>query len=162
MLTFWMTSAKCWYNNFLYMYILHTLYISMFMQVFKAVLFVCVCVCVCVSKVSEFTDKVNFYVMSAVSFFKSMWPKIKSSAALFVGKSRNYWHVQIGMLEFCSLWFTTGTTPVCSVMMLTGCMLPRPSPKLVWYQKKNTFVRISDCGHMVDMNSCEMWDAKYS
>jgi len=29
--------------------------------------------------------KVNFYVMNAVTFFKSMWPEVKCNAALFVG-----------------------------------------------------------------------------
>ncbi|XP_061166579.1 maestro heat-like repeat-containing protein family member 1 isoform X3 [Saccostrea echinata] len=33
----------------------------------------------------EFPDKINFYVMGCVSFFKSLWPEIKSNAALFVG-----------------------------------------------------------------------------
>ena len=38
-------------------------------------------------QVQDFTDKVNFYVMNAVTFFKSMWPEVKCNAALFVGKS---------------------------------------------------------------------------
>ena len=53
-----------------------------------ACVYVCVCVCVCVLlQVQDFTDKVNFYVMNAVTFFKSTWPEVKSNAALFVGKS---------------------------------------------------------------------------
>ncbi|KAL5022847.1 hypothetical protein ScPMuIL_002002 [Solemya velum] len=35
--------------------------------------------------IQDFTDKVNFYVMNCVSFFKSFWPEIKSNAALFTG-----------------------------------------------------------------------------
>ncbi|XP_034336261.2 maestro heat-like repeat-containing protein family member 1 isoform X2 [Magallana gigas] len=35
--------------------------------------------------IDDFPDKVNFYVMGCVSFFKSFWPEIKSNAALFVG-----------------------------------------------------------------------------
>lgn len=38
-------------------------------------------------KIDDFPDKVNFYVMGCVSFFKSFWPEIKSNAALFVGKN---------------------------------------------------------------------------
>ena len=37
-------------------------------------------------QVVDFSDKVNSYVMNAVMFFKSMWPEVKSNAALFVGK----------------------------------------------------------------------------
>ena len=37
-------------------------------------------------QVTDFTDKVNFYVMNAVTFFKSMWSQVKANAALFVGK----------------------------------------------------------------------------
>ena len=40
-------------------------------------------------QVQDFTDKVNFYVMNAVTFFKSMWPEVKCNAALFVGKQYN-------------------------------------------------------------------------
>ena len=35
---------------------------------------------------TDFTDKVNAYVMNAVMFFKSMWPEVKRNAALFVGE----------------------------------------------------------------------------
>ena len=38
-------------------------------------------------QVTEFTEKVNSYVMNSVMFYKSMWPEIKCNAALFVGKS---------------------------------------------------------------------------
>jgi hypothetical protein len=38
-------------------------------------------------QVTDFTDKVNSYVMNAVMFFKSMWSEVKSNAALFVGES---------------------------------------------------------------------------
>ena len=38
-------------------------------------------------KIQDFPDKLNFYVMGNVSFFKSMWPEIKGNAAMFVGKS---------------------------------------------------------------------------
>ena len=34
----------------------------------------------------DFLDKVNFYIMAAVQFFKSMWPEVRGNAALFVGK----------------------------------------------------------------------------
>ena len=44
------------------------------------------CVCVCV-QVQDFTDKVNFYVMNSVTFFKSMWPEVRRNASLFVGES---------------------------------------------------------------------------
>lgn len=37
-------------------------------------------------QVNDFTDKVNFYVMNAVTFFKSMWSQVKANAALFVGE----------------------------------------------------------------------------
>lgn len=39
------------------------------------------------SQVTDFTDKVNSYVMNAVMFFKSMWSEVKCNAALFVGKT---------------------------------------------------------------------------
>jgi hypothetical protein len=35
--------------------------------------------------VVDFIGKVNFYIMSCVQFFKSMWPEIRANAALFVG-----------------------------------------------------------------------------
>lgn len=35
--------------------------------------------------VQDFPEKVNFYVMNAVTFFKSMWAEVKCNAALFVG-----------------------------------------------------------------------------
>jgi hypothetical protein len=35
--------------------------------------------------VTDFTDKVNFYIMNAVTFFKSMWSQVKANAALLVG-----------------------------------------------------------------------------
>ena len=38
-------------------------------------------------QVTDFTDKVNSYVMNAVMFFKSMWSEVKCNAALFVGRS---------------------------------------------------------------------------
>ena len=43
-------------------------------------------VCVCI-QVQDFTDKVNFYVMNSVTFFKSMWPEVRRNASLFVGES---------------------------------------------------------------------------
>ena len=38
-------------------------------------------------QVTDFTDKVNFYIMNAVTFFKSMWSPVKANAALLVGKN---------------------------------------------------------------------------
>ncbi|XP_052229832.1 maestro heat-like repeat-containing protein family member 1 isoform X3 [Dreissena polymorpha] len=35
--------------------------------------------------IQDFPEKVNFYVMGCVSFYKSVWPEIKSNAALFTG-----------------------------------------------------------------------------
>ncbi|XP_052059790.1 maestro heat-like repeat-containing protein family member 1 isoform X2 [Mytilus californianus] len=35
--------------------------------------------------IQDFPDKVNFYVMGCISFYKSMWPEIKCNAALFTG-----------------------------------------------------------------------------
>uniref|UniRef100_A0A2C9KZ46 Maestro heat-like repeat-containing protein family member 1 n=1 Tax=Biomphalaria glabrata TaxID=6526 RepID=A0A2C9KZ46_BIOGL len=35
--------------------------------------------------IQELSEKINFYVMGCVSFFKSPWPEIKSNAAMFVG-----------------------------------------------------------------------------
>ncbi|XP_011410499.2 PREDICTED: maestro heat-like repeat-containing protein family member 1 [Amphimedon queenslandica] len=35
--------------------------------------------------VVDFTEKVNFYIMASVQFFKSMWPEVRGNAALFVG-----------------------------------------------------------------------------
>ncbi|KAL4234897.1 Mroh1p [Mactra antiquata] len=35
--------------------------------------------------IKDFPEKVNFYVMGCVSFYKSMWSEIKSNAALFTG-----------------------------------------------------------------------------
>ncbi|OWF48217.1 Maestro heat-like repeat-containing protein family member 1 [Mizuhopecten yessoensis] len=35
--------------------------------------------------IQDFPDKVNFYAMGCVAFFKSSWPEIKSNAALFIG-----------------------------------------------------------------------------
>jgi hypothetical protein len=39
----------------------------------------------CKHIVTDFTDKVNFYIMNAVTFFKSMWSQVKANAALLVG-----------------------------------------------------------------------------
>ncbi|XP_065915103.1 maestro heat-like repeat-containing protein family member 1 [Dysidea avara] len=39
----------------------------------------------CKHVVIDFKDKVNFYVMGAVSFFKSTWSRVKCNAALLVG-----------------------------------------------------------------------------
>ncbi|CAI8027036.1 Maestro heat-like repeat-containing protein family member 1 [Geodia barretti] len=39
----------------------------------------------CKHIVTDFTDKVNFYIMNAVTFFKSMWSPVKANAALLVG-----------------------------------------------------------------------------
>ena len=33
----------------------------------------------------DFIDKMNFYLMAAVQFFRSVWPEVRSNAALFVG-----------------------------------------------------------------------------
>ena len=38
-------------------------------------------------QVTDFTDKVNFYIMNAVTFFKSMWSQVKANAALLVGEN---------------------------------------------------------------------------
>lgn len=35
--------------------------------------------------VKEFLDKINFYTMNNVSFFRSDWKEIKANAAMFVG-----------------------------------------------------------------------------
>ncbi|ESO87809.1 hypothetical protein LOTGIDRAFT_234834 [Lottia gigantea] len=35
--------------------------------------------------IQDFPEKINFYVMGCISFFKSMWPEIKSNAAMFSG-----------------------------------------------------------------------------
>ncbi|XP_012944683.1 maestro heat-like repeat-containing protein family member 1 isoform X2 [Aplysia californica] len=35
--------------------------------------------------IQDFPDKINFYVMGCVAFFKSAWPEIKSNAAMFTG-----------------------------------------------------------------------------
>ncbi|CAG2232807.1 unnamed protein product [Mytilus edulis] len=35
--------------------------------------------------IQDFPDKVNFYVMGCISFYKSMWSEIKCNAALFTG-----------------------------------------------------------------------------
>ncbi|XP_025115241.1 maestro heat-like repeat-containing protein family member 1 isoform X3 [Pomacea canaliculata] len=35
--------------------------------------------------IQDFPEKVNFYVMGCVAFFKSSWPDIRSNAAMFVG-----------------------------------------------------------------------------
>jgi len=51
-------------------------------------------ICFLFVQVQDFTDKVNFYVMNAVTFFKSMWPEVKCNAALFVGKSPDVTAVQ--------------------------------------------------------------------
>lgn len=37
-------------------------------------------------QIDDFFDKVNFYVMGCVFFFKSFWSEIKSNVVLFVGK----------------------------------------------------------------------------
>ena len=37
-------------------------------------------------QIQDFPDKLNFYVMGNVSFFKSMWPEIKGNAAMFLGE----------------------------------------------------------------------------
>ena len=44
---------------------------------------------------TEFTEKVNSYVMNAVMFFKSMWPEVKCNAALFVGELMRDVHVRV-------------------------------------------------------------------
>ncbi|XP_019641769.1 PREDICTED: maestro heat-like repeat-containing protein family member 1 isoform X1 [Branchiostoma belcheri] len=35
--------------------------------------------------ITDFSDKINFYVMGCVSFFKSTWETIKGNAAMFIG-----------------------------------------------------------------------------
>eukprot|EP00039_Didymoeca_costata_P018820 m.335101 g.335101 ORF g.335101 m.335101 type:complete len:1638 (-) comp17516_c0_seq1:85-4998(-) len=35
--------------------------------------------------INEFEDKINFYTMNNVNFFKSEWPEIKANAAMFTG-----------------------------------------------------------------------------
>eukprot|EP00117_Sycon_ciliatum_P004055 scpid12251/ scgid8580/ HEAT repeat-containing protein 7A len=35
--------------------------------------------------IADFNDKISFYAMGCVTFFKSMWPPIKANAAMFVG-----------------------------------------------------------------------------
>ncbi|XP_064611998.1 maestro heat-like repeat-containing protein family member 1 [Liolophura sinensis] len=35
--------------------------------------------------IKDFPEKINFYVMGCVSFFKTIWPEIKSNAAIFAG-----------------------------------------------------------------------------
>ncbi|XP_059158762.1 maestro heat-like repeat-containing protein family member 1 isoform X2 [Physella acuta] len=35
--------------------------------------------------IQDLKEKINFYVMGCVSFFKSTWPEIKSNAAMFIG-----------------------------------------------------------------------------
>ncbi|CAL1544099.1 unnamed protein product [Lymnaea stagnalis] len=35
--------------------------------------------------IQDLKEKINFYVMGCVSFFKSPWPEIKSNAAMFIG-----------------------------------------------------------------------------
>lgn len=35
--------------------------------------------------IADYTDKMNFYVMGCVTFFKSNWPDVRANAALFVG-----------------------------------------------------------------------------
>ena len=42
-------------------------------------------------QIQDFPDKLNFYVMGNVSFFKSMWPEIKGNAAMFVGQLFSSW-----------------------------------------------------------------------
>ena len=53
---------------------------------------VCVCVCVCIAcapvcmlQVVDFTDRINFYVMDAVSFFRNPSPNLRGNASLLVG-----------------------------------------------------------------------------
>lgn len=41
-------------------------------------------------QIDDFFDKVNFYVMGCVFFFKSFWLEIKSNVVLFVGKNDIY------------------------------------------------------------------------
>ena len=38
-------------------------------------------------QLTDFVDKANFYVMAAVTFFRSDWPEIRSNAAMFTGKT---------------------------------------------------------------------------
>ena len=35
--------------------------------------------------IAEFDDKINFYTMNNVNFFKSEWKEIKANAAIFTG-----------------------------------------------------------------------------
>ncbi|KAK6184716.1 hypothetical protein SNE40_007128 [Patella caerulea] len=35
--------------------------------------------------IQDFPEKINFYVMGCIAFFKSSWPEIKSNAAMFAG-----------------------------------------------------------------------------
>eukprot|EP00061_Rhincodon_typus_P009551 g33144.t1 len=37
------------------------------------------------SVISDFPEKVNFYIMGNVSFFKSTWPEIRGNAVMFTG-----------------------------------------------------------------------------
>ena len=50
----------------------------------------------------------NFYVMGAVSFFKSTWSRVKCNAALLVGELRSNFvccHGNIGCIELLSICF---------------------------------------------------------
>ena len=52
-------------------------------------------------QIQDFPDKVNFYVMGCISFYKSIWPEIKCNAALFTGMTVNYF-VQFKLHDSCS------------------------------------------------------------
>ena len=43
-------------------------------------------------QVIDFIDRINFYLMTAVGFFKSAVPEIRSNAVLFVGKPSSACH----------------------------------------------------------------------
>ncbi len=76
-------------------------------------------------QVRDFTDKVNFYVMNAVTFFKSMWPDMKCNAALFVGKLVGC--LPVGDLSTC--WFLVF---VIGVLVHAFCLWFKSL--LIWFE----------------------------
>ena len=47
----------------------------------------------------DFKEKVPFYVMSNVTFFKSQWAEIRANAALYLGKLSSSRRISAGSIR---------------------------------------------------------------
>ena len=49
-------------------------------------------------QIAEHADKMNSYVMSLISYFRSAWPEIRGAAAMLLGKSFTQLSVNLALL----------------------------------------------------------------